>query len=162
MHYTYTLPNPDRLASALEADEPDVKRLRLFAFARGMHLAICDWFVPDLPRFRQVDDVFEHDEVMHSTQEACTQLLLESMTEEATAVTNSIESFTLVFVQYFYSGYLSVTQTAQKSPEDMSNLVWLVGDLAESDAIAALVQLAEVGQVVTNVPPQGGRHGFSP
>jgi hypothetical protein len=162
MQCTYTLPNPDRLAAALEADVPDVKRLRLFAFARGMHLAICDWFVTVPPRFRRVDDVFEHDEVMQMAQEACTQLLLERMTEEATAVTNNIESFTLLFVQYFYSGYLSVTRSAQQNSEDMSDLVWLVGDLAEPDAIAALVQLAEVGQIVIGALPQAGLHGFSP
>jgi hypothetical protein len=131
MKYRYMLPPTlDELLAATDRHEPGVEQLYRLAHSKAMYQAVRDW-----PRFRQ------ENAIMEAAKEACKKLLLEE-TEEGTADTNSVELFSLLFLQTYYGAYQGVIVTAERSFEEMLELVRLLRHRTEDDAIAVLDEMA--------------------
>jgi hypothetical protein len=130
--YKYVLPQflPELMVAAADGHEPGVVQLYRLAYGKAMYLAVRDW-----PRFRMDDDIME------AAKETCKQLLQQE-TEEDTAVTNSVESFSLLFLQTFYGAYQGVIETAERSAGEMLELVRLIRHRTEDDAIAVLAEIS--------------------
>jgi hypothetical protein len=129
MKYLYTLPETlEKLVAA--PDDPDVKRLYRLAHSQGMYQAVCDW---------QQEGGW--GDSMEAAKEAC-KALLGQETEKDTIVTNSPESFSMLFLQTFYGAYEGLVEIAERSPDDMLALVRLVRDRTEAEAIALLDEMS--------------------
>jgi hypothetical protein len=135
------------LLAAADASDPDVERLCRLARSKGMFQALCDWGdrAPERGTLATgIERCFRQDaDIMEIAKVACIKLLLEEETEEGTAITNSAEAFTWLFLQTYYGAYVGIVESAKRSLAEMVALEQLVRSLPEADAIAALDEVAE-------------------
>lgn len=138
MKYRYMLP-ADLQSLVAAGDSPEVERLVRHAQSTGMLRAIRDW-----PHFKQPHEVYALDEIMKAAKEACSHLLLEPLEEEETVMTNSMQTFSMLFVQSYVWAYTGVVEAAQRSNAEILALVELVGSRSDSVALEVLNEIAEL------------------